>query len=118
MMASMKKLAYAANLVSMLLSWSAGAQSILPVEYSYDANGNLISDANKDISAIHYNLLNLPDTITYSDGRKIVYAYTATGQKIRQEVFRADGTVEKKRDYAGQFLYENDLLKTLDHEEW
>jgi RHS repeat-associated protein len=117
MMASMKKLAYAANLVSMLLSWSAGAQSILPVEYSYDANGNLISDANKDISAIHYNLLNLPDTITYSDGRKIVYAYTATGQKIRQEVFRADGTVEKKRDYAGQFLYENDLLKTLDHEE-
>jgi RHS repeat-associated protein len=99
------------------LSAALGQQPILPVEYTYDANGNLISDANKHITAIHYNLLNLPDTITYSDGRKIVYAYTAFGQKVRQQVFRTDGTVETKRDYAGPFLYENDRLQTLDHEE-
>jgi RHS repeat-associated protein len=116
-MAGMKNSICTVVLISLLLSWSAQGQSILPVEYSYDADGNLTSDANKDISAIHYNLLNLPDTITYSDGRKIVYAYTAQGQKIRQQVFRKDGTVETKRDYAGQFLYENDVLRTLDHEE-
>jgi RHS repeat-associated protein len=103
--------------ISLLPSWSAQGQSILPMEYTYDANGNMNSDVNKDISYIHYNLLSLPDTITYSDGRKIVYAYTATGQKIRQQVFRTDGTVETKRDYVGQFLYENDVLRTLDHEE-
>jgi RHS repeat-associated protein len=116
-MAGMKNSICTIGMISLLLSWSAQGQSILPVEYSYDSNGNMNADANKDISAIHYNLLDLPDTITYTDGRKIVYAYTATGQKIRQQVFRADGTVETKRDYAGQFLYENDLLQTLDHED-
>jgi RHS repeat-associated protein len=116
-MAGIKNSICTVGLISLLLSWSAQGQSILPVEYLYDADGNMISDANKDIAAIHYNLLNLPDTITYSDGRKIVYVYTAAGQKIRQQVFRTDGTVETKRDYAGQFLYENDLLKTLDHGE-
>jgi RHS repeat-associated protein len=112
----MKNIIHAVGFIS-LLSWPAQGQSILPMAYTYDANGNMNSDANKNISAIHYNLLNLPDTITYADGRKIVYAYTATGQKIRQQVLRVDGTVETKRDYAGQFLYENNQLQTLDHEE-
>ncbi len=34
------------------------------VEYTYDANGNMTSDANKGIDAISYNRLNLPQSIS------------------------------------------------------
>jgi len=35
-------------------------------DYAYDFNGNLTKDENKKISAITYNILNLPETITVS----------------------------------------------------
>ena len=54
----------------------------LAVEYAYDANGNMIWDANSGISTIQYNLLNLPDTIEFSDGHKNYYIYDASGQKL------------------------------------
>ncbi|TEB40277.1 hypothetical protein D0809_31430, partial [Flavobacterium circumlabens] len=34
-------------------------------DYTYDANGNLITDKNKNITAITYNHLNLPKKITF-----------------------------------------------------
>src|SRR5690606_2160716 len=37
-------------------------------EYSYDANGNMTSDANKGITTIGYNHLNLPDEIVTGSG--------------------------------------------------
>ncbi len=51
-------------------------------EYLYDANGNMTKDANKGITQILYNHLNLPSRITYSDGRVINYVYTANGTKL------------------------------------
>ena len=41
------------------------------VEYTYDKNGNLTKDLNKDISKIGYNLLNLPDEVTFANGNSI-----------------------------------------------
>ena len=52
-------------------------------EYAYDANGNMTRDLNKGISNITYNLLNLPGEITFSDGSKVKYIYTADGAKVR-----------------------------------
>ena len=49
----------------------------------YDANGNLIYDADRGISMIRYNILNLPDTIQFMNGNQIVNLYDATGRKYR-----------------------------------
>ncbi len=35
-------------------------------EYTYDANGNITKDLNKGISNIRYNLLNLPEEVTFT----------------------------------------------------
>ncbi len=85
-------------------------------DYAYDDNGNMISDENKDISSITYNYLNLPETVTFADGNQIVYTYDATGIKHAQEVIEG-GTTTKTTDYAGEFIYENDTLVQISHEE-
>lgn len=53
----------------------------MSVEYAYDANGNLIQDLNKGLSAICYNAQNLPDSAVFSSGCKINYVYSADGVK-------------------------------------
>ena len=57
-------------------------------DYAYDANGNMISDANKGITSVTYNHLNLPTEVTFndSDTQKINYTYSADGIKIRKVV--------------------------------
>ena len=42
-------------------------------EYAYDVNGNLTKDLNKGIADIQYNVLNLPSTVSFSDGSTITY---------------------------------------------
>ena len=54
-------------------------------EYTYDANGNLTSDRNKGITAIAYNVLNLPSRVEFDDGHIIRYRYAADGRKLRTE---------------------------------
>ena len=49
----------------------------------YDANGNLIYDADRGIAAIRYNRLNLPDTIQFVNGNQIVNLYDANGYKYK-----------------------------------
>jgi RHS repeat-associated protein len=53
----------------------------------YDANGNLIVDIDRHINAIHYNILNLPDTIQFNNGNQIVNLYNAAGQKYKTIVY-------------------------------
>ncbi|MBE6282464.1 MAG: hypothetical protein E7095_10505 [Bacteroides sp.] len=36
--------------------------------YTYDNNGNLTQDLNKGITNISYNLLSLPQVVTFSNG--------------------------------------------------
>ena len=52
-------------------------------EYSWDANGNMTKDLNKGITRIGYNELNLPSSISYSDGHSVRYTYAADGRKLR-----------------------------------
>jgi hypothetical protein len=51
-------------------------------EYTYDKNGSLTKDLNKNISSIQYNFLNLPSSISYSSGKSAAYTYDATGRKL------------------------------------
>ena len=60
---------YAGSLAG--ITWSNGS------EYTYDKNGNMLTDSNKSITGITYNALNLPKQITFSSGDKINYTYDA-----------------------------------------
>ena len=57
-------------------------------DYSYDANGNMVSDENKGISSITYNHLNLPVKIVFDNDLnfRIEYLYDATGKKVAKKV--------------------------------
>ncbi len=58
----------------------------------YDANGNLIRDLDRGITAIRYNILNLPDTILFSNGNRIVNLYDAAGHKYKSVVYTVPAT--------------------------
>ncbi len=58
----------------------------------YDANGNLIRDLNRGITAIRYNILNLPDTILFTNGNRIVNLYDAAGRKYKSIVYTIPAT--------------------------
>lgn len=86
-----------------------GAQE--PVEYAYDANGNLTKDLNKKIIDIQYNCLNLPCRVEFENGNSVSYLYDANGTKLRtMHVIGNDTTVT---DYCGNVVYENGVPKTL-----
>ena len=74
-------------------------------EYTYDENGNLTQDLNRNIEDIQYNFLNLPQRIEFGDGSTTEYLYDADGRKLRT-VHRADGKTTTT-DYAGNLIYEN-----------
>ena len=84
-------------------------------EYAYDANGNLTKDLNKKITAIQYNCLNLPSTVTFSDGGAISYTYAADGTKLR--TVHKTGGAAVTTDYCGSVIYENGTQKLLLTEE-
>jgi RHS repeat-associated protein len=85
-------------------------------DYSYDANGNMTADNNKSISSIIYNHLNLPDSIVVTGKGSIKYSYDAAGAKLSKMVYET-GKAPKATLYIGGFVYENDTLQLLQHED-
>jgi RHS repeat-associated protein len=96
------------------------------IDYIYDVNGNMIRDRNKDIgdannNGIIYNHLNLPTAITVrtTGGAvkgTIVYAYDAAGNKLTKTVTET-GQPTKTTRYVAGFVYENDTLQFMGHQE-
>ncbi len=89
-------------------------------DYTYDTNGNMLTDANKGISAnIAYNHLNLPTTVPIGSGA-ISYIYDATGVKQEKKVIEYMQPT-KYTYYAGNYVYEGDntssSLKFMNHPE-
>ena len=80
-------------------------------EYTYDSNGNLTKDLNKGISTITYNVLNLPNMVTFSDGSTIAYTYGADGTKLK--TVHKIGSTTTTTDYCGNVVYENGVQKLL-----
>ncbi len=94
----------------------------LTEEYVYDANGNLVKDLNKGIgtstvNGIIYNHLNLPTEVKFnnSNTKKINFTYNAEGVKVRK-VVNDNGSITTT-DYAGNYIYENNVLKQFNHPE-
>jgi len=76
-------------------------------EFAYDANGNITKDLDRNIVAIQYNVLNLPDIIQFKNGNQIKNTYDASGEKLGTEYFTqltyitplADGQI-KSQSYS------------------
>jgi RHS repeat-associated protein len=107
-----------------------GTKTNAAIDYSYDDNGNLKKDLNKDIGTdntdgIIYNHLNLPYSIAVkkTDGTEkgtIKYLYDAAGNKLEKYVYEGVTTTQpptKTTSYLGSFIYENDVLQFISHEE-
>jgi RHS repeat-associated protein len=93
-------------------------------EFLYDANGCMIEDLDKNIVAIRYNLLNLPEVIQFKNGNQMINTYNAAGKKLRTKYYTAltdvnvpVGTIHgdystgdatlRLDDYCSNMLYEN-----------
>ncbi|MBE9668120.1 RHS repeat protein [Mucilaginibacter boryungensis] len=86
-------------------------------DYYYDADGNIISDNNKNITAITYNDQDLPLTVKFYNHSTINNIYDASGRLVQKIV--ADSTIPHIDTYRywGAFNYRNDSLQYIDHGE-
>ncbi|HEX2607522.1 MAG TPA: DUF6443 domain-containing protein [Flavisolibacter sp.] len=93
-------------------------------DYSFDANGNLLSDGNKKLTSLAYNYLDLPYSLTVQGTKTVSYIYDATGEKLQKKV--ADNSVSPAvttvTSYLGDAVYEQQSgspaqLQWLLHEE-
>ncbi|MGZ5254118.1 MAG: RHS repeat-associated core domain-containing protein [Flavitalea sp.] len=110
---------------SNLYMTALGTKTSSAIDYSYDDNGNLVKDKNKDIetsggaNGIEYNHLNLPKKITVkkngTDKGTIEYVYDAGGSKLKK-ITREPGVDTTITLYAfGNYV--NDTLQYLPQEE-
>jgi RHS repeat-associated protein len=79
--------------------------------YTYNANGNMLTRSNtvnagNNLSAITYNHMNLPSTLTAGTAA-IVYTYDAAGNKLRKQVASAS----INNEYITGINYEGGVLK-------
>ncbi|TPV31126.1 RHS repeat-associated core domain-containing protein, partial [Paucihalobacter ruber] len=92
------------------------------IEYTYDANGNMVKDLNKGIvgpsnsNGILYNHLNLPTEVRFGSVNKIKYIYDATGIKLSKQVITS-GQPDSYTYYAGNYIYAGSSLKFFSHPE-
>lgn len=96
------------------------------VDYNYDSNGNLRYDKNKGISAIHYNHLNLPDSVAFETVNNdpigyILFRYDAAGNKLMKIIHEvSDGDTAFKESistYIGDFVYDSIVTKLVTDED-
>lgn len=107
-------------------------------DYTYDDNGNLLKDLNKNIgtqntNGITYNYLNRPQVITFYNGLtqkgKITFIYDASGNKLKKTVEEDNvsfsynnGSISTDiittTTYFGPFVYESKHYSnsTLSHD--
>lgn len=76
-------------------------------DYTYNANGSLISDSGKGISGVTYNYLNLPQRIQMPGRGELRYVYDALGTRLIKSVVDFTGAV-KTRHYVYGFEYNAD----------
>ena len=88
------------------------------IDYRYDANGNIKEDANKNISEILYNHLNLPTKVTFSTGETIEWVYDAAGVKLYKiTTDNAPEPITTRKDYVGGIEYTGGILEAVYHSE-
>lgn len=90
--------------------------------YTYNNAGSITSNPYKGITSILYNHLNLPTSVRKDVGatpsQRVNFLYDATGGLLTKTVIGLDGTtVTNKRDYIGNFEFENNSIESINHGE-
>ena len=81
---------------------------------TYDKNGCLTSDKDKDISPIQYNSLNLPTSMKIGKKVTVTYQYDSKGNKLEElrKVQRA-AALRHQTQYCGNYIFENGVLRRI-----
>jgi RHS repeat-associated protein len=98
---------YANGGMSNVLSATSGPVS---GSFSYDGNGNAISDGRRNIS-LAYNQLNLPSVVTTGSTTSATYTYDASGTKLKS----VQGDIA--REYISGIQYTNGVIDFVATEE-
>ena len=97
-------------------------------DYTYDGNGNLLSDNNKAIDSIVYNYLGLTQSMHMKGKGYIVYTYDATGARWKKTITDSLARHSTTISYIDGFVYQQvdsisnpdggvDTLQFMTHEE-
>lgn len=97
-------------------------------DYTYDGNGNLISDNNRNIDGIVYNYMNLPQQVHMNTKGNILYTYDANGIKLKKVIMDSVSRRSTTTIYVSGFVYQQidtitapgagvDTLQFFTHEE-
>ena len=97
--------------------YAAASKTNTTVDYTYDKNGNLVSDANKNIQSIKYNYLNLQQQVTVTGKGTVTFVYSAAGEKLQK--ITNDLTINKTitTTYISGIMYRNYTLQSIGMEE-
>ncbi len=104
------------------------AKTSATIDYTYDANGNMIKDLNKGIATtaggtgITYNHLNLPSQITVRKNTTtskgtITYTYDAAGTKLSKvtvDLSTPGKTITTTTNYMGGMVFESRTTSPVD----
>lgn len=81
---------------------------------TYDKNGCLTSDKDKEISSIQYNSLNLPTYMKIGKKGSARYLYDSKGNKIEEQRKVANmGILSHQTRYCDNFIFEDGVLKRI-----
>jgi len=83
--------------------------------YTYDSNGNMITDAHKGVT-VEYNFLNLPTKVTKAEGT-IEWIYDAVGSKLSKSVTTKhltinDNPILSKEYKAEEMIESNGVIES------
>jgi RHS repeat-associated protein len=84
------------------------------VDYTYDANGNVLTDANKSLVFTYDELVNKTKRVTKGT-QNVDYLYDAAGNKLQKKV--SGGSATTITDYIGGAAYINNSLSFISHSE-
>jgi len=79
-------------------------------DYSYDSEGKLIQDLNKNINEISYNELNFIKGFNWLNGEKYSITYKANGEKIKSEYYNSLNALEMENHYLGPIVLSRDMI--------
>jgi RHS repeat-associated protein len=82
-------------------------------DYTYDGNGNMLTDANKSLTFTYDELINKTKKVTKGT-QNVDYLYDAMGNKLQKKVSPAAVTTT---DYVGSAVYINNSLSFINYPE-